>query len=117
MDAITLSMAGSCEDWDVRLTSYPTGEPEIFLDGSWHGICGFAFWYGNGPQKICTRLGYTSGSVNHADSSSSHYPLTKDSFFIGTCLKSGETGPGPARYSGPDQWGLKHRCTGGLNVR
>ena len=86
-------MAGSCNDWDVRLTGYPRGVLEVFFGHpkqydsaggdlnsppGWYPICTNDLWYdpctGLGCESwdvfkspigdtVCKKLGYESGNI------------------------------------------------------
>ena len=93
----------SASDYDVRLTSYPRGIVEIYLNKNWHPLCGKTFPSSHcphgvciengGANSVCKRLGrgYIAGMAIKTSEK-----FSKDAFDPGVC--------------GPGQWGLQNRC-------
>ena len=81
IEALWRSTRSNCHG--TKLSSYPTGNPYIYLEDAWRPICGHYFWDSNyGCNTICENLGYDSGT---ASSSSAAQTYTEDAYHVGRC--------------------------------
>jgi hypothetical protein len=71
----------NCSDYNVRLTEYPRGLAEIWINNMWSPVCGHFFWDNDeGATTFCQNLGYERGIRHHART-----VFEVDSFEIGEC--------------------------------
>ncbi|KAK3264077.1 hypothetical protein CYMTET_27155 [Cymbomonas tetramitiformis] len=69
----------------TRLSSYPTGEPQIYWNRMWLPVCGHHFWNNpHGATTLCKDLGYNSGSANASDQATT---LSANAFYAGVCVQ------------------------------
>lgn len=79
-NSVTDFTSGAC----VKLSSYPTGNPYIYIEDAWRPICGHFFWNNNhGCDTICKRSGYSSGTKTSRGST-----YTEDAFWVGECASN-----------------------------
>ena len=71
---------GAC----VKLSSYPVGNPYIYIDDAWRPICGHFFWNDNvGCDTICKRSGYNSGTKTSQGNT-----YSEDAVWVGQCTSN-----------------------------
>ena len=81
IEALWRSTRSTCHG--TKLSSYPSGNPYIYIEDAWRPICGHYFWDNdNGCDTICTNLGYDSGTTS---SSSSGQTYDEDAYSVGKC--------------------------------
>ena len=74
---VTEFTRGAC----AKLSSYPTGNPYIYIEDAWRPICGHFFSNNDhGCDTICKRSGYGSGTRT-----SQGEIYAEDAFWIGEC--------------------------------
>lgn len=74
------------QDRDVRLSEYPEGRLDMYLDGNWYAVCGHYFWGTRASISAtvaCRKMGYRVGSITSAKGKG---PISDNNFIlIGSC--------------------------------
>ena len=85
MSVVLRLATGQCVEKDVRLTSYPTGEAQIWWQGAWRPMC-YTWANDHTGHLICQSLGYAGGKI--ADRGGRTYLLNGPAVTIGGCEAS-----------------------------
>lgn len=83
---IDLSPAPAVEEYTVKLSSYPRGEPYVAIGGTMRPVCGDWFWDDSaGAISVCKALGFSHGMAHRTK-----HRLRANAVYIGGC-RLGET--------------------------
>ena len=94
----------TCKEFDVRLTSYPRGNPMVYKGGHWWPICSLDFFptgFSSGGQKnvidsMCQAMGYLGRAGLHHTRRRILSPMTDSN---NTKIFDGKnSNPGPEYY-------------------